>query len=86
MNIIEAIKSGKPFRRKPWTHADHFVVDEDNFKYLISGDRTVIGNVNAILAEDWEIQEKLDAAAKHMGCSGSGFEERIRILKENLGF
>lgn len=33
-----------------------------------------------------EMQEKLDEAAKHMSCSCSGFEERIRILKENLGF
>lgn len=26
MNIIEALKSGKPFRRKGWVHADYWII------------------------------------------------------------
>lgn len=58
MNIIDAIKSGKPFRRKSWTHEDFFIVDGDDLRYLLTGDRTVLAHVSGILADDWEIQEK----------------------------
>ena len=47
MNIIEAIKSGKPFRRKSWT----------NRGYL-----SPIGSIDlsceAVIADDWEVEEK----------------------------
>jgi len=50
MNILEAIKSGRPFRRKGWD--DYLVLDGDYF----------LKNMEAIkkellLADDWEVED-----------------------------
>jgi hypothetical protein len=57
MNIIEAIKSGRPFRRKGWD--DYLVLDGDYF----------LKNMEAIkkellLADDWEVEEPSLAACR----------------------
>jgi hypothetical protein len=44
MNIIEAIKSGKPFKRKDWQH-----YYAPNGRYLFFSD--------AVLADDWEVED-----------------------------
>lgn len=49
MNIIDAIKSGRPFRRRDWaTHTTTWIETGPNFPTLGSVD---------ICATDWEIQE-----------------------------
>lgn len=78
MNIIEAIKSGKKIKRSSYAMFDY----PHNFNF----------KTDDILSDDWEIQEKtititesqFDEAVRHMQCSG--IDERIKILKENLGF
>lgn len=58
MNLIDAIKSGKPFRLRndSWIHID------DLKKFIIYGDNgfvyTKIFDANEILSEEWEIEEK----------------------------
>lgn len=49
MNIIEAIKSGKPFRRKDINM--HWIIRKDY------GDFFTV-SFDSILLDDWEIQEK----------------------------
>jgi hypothetical protein len=47
MNIIEAIKSGKNFRRKSWPAADYMNANVDRFDL----------HLEELLANDWEIEE-----------------------------
>ena len=49
MNIIEAIKSGRPFRRKIWI--------QDYFR-PIDGYRTYTLDEGSLTADDWEIEEE----------------------------
>lgn len=48
MNLIEAVRSGKPFRRKGWRRG-HITQD-----YLSS----CVFTQEAVLADDWEVKEK----------------------------
>jgi len=50
MNIIEAIKSGKRFRRKAWNIDDWVSQDRDDLPL-----RFTRGDVKA---DDWEVEEK----------------------------
>lgn len=52
MNIIEAIKSGKPFRRKAWPSNREF---QDNIGGYCLG---LTECVDDLLADDWEVKEK----------------------------
>ena len=69
MTIQEAIKSGRPFRRKGWTHACHFVVrNKDGYsngelweynsetKQLLAV--TSLKYVGDIIATDWEVKRE----------------------------
>ena len=47
MNIIEAIKSGKKFRRKSWTTRDFIDVDVPRLDLPI----------DALIANDWEVEQ-----------------------------
>lgn len=46
MNIIQAIKSGKKFRRKSWTTRDFIDVDVPRLDLPI----------DALIADDWEVE------------------------------
>jgi len=79
MNLIEAIKSGKPFRRKGWGY------------YLNSRDGGSL-EFDSILATDWEIQEqKIELTwrqvqdALHASALGSYHAKEVEF-KEKLGF
>lgn len=48
MTLIEAVRSGKPFRRKCWSQGYHVL---DIYK-------TIACSLEDILADDWEIQEE----------------------------
>ena len=52
MNIIEAVKSGKPFRRKDW--------DKTVRTFPNNEDRAMMYQIGKhdILADDWEIKEE----------------------------
>lgn len=52
MNYLEAIKSGKPYRRKGWSDRDWFVSRASFEGYIMK----VL--VSDALAEDWEIKEE----------------------------
>lgn len=55
MNIIDAIKSGKRFRRKPygiWRQVEESYISDDY------GNKPSLLNVEDILAIDWETEEK----------------------------
>ncbi len=47
MNIQDAIKSGKPFKRKEWSNGAWYTV-ENGLRYLTED----------VLADDWEIQDR----------------------------
>ena len=46
MNLVEAIKSGKRFRRKSWTNREFFDVNVSRLDLP----------VDAIIADDWEVE------------------------------
>lgn len=81
MNIIEAIKSGKPFRRKDINM--HWIDRKDY------GDFFTV-SFESIVLDDWEVQEKtititesqFDEAIAKCGVA----EFRLEKLKEILGF
>lgn len=65
MTIQEAIKSGKPFKRKAYAHWSWIVVRTDGgaddagelrFRVLATGHSAELWPV-AILADDWELKE-----------------------------
>lgn len=51
MNIIEAIKSGKRFKRKDWD--DSMFIDND---YFLNNPNSI--KVEFLLSDDWEIEQK----------------------------
>jgi hypothetical protein len=60
MDIQEAIKSGKPFRRMGWVDDDVFVIyDSHDIVLTIESDplSTIELDVQDILAEDWYTRE-----------------------------
>lgn len=54
MNIIEAIKSGKRFRRKSWSSRTWIESDPEKNIYENRLDLPF----EAIIADDWEVEEK----------------------------
>lgn len=48
MNIVEAIKSGKRFRRKSWTGRDYIEANVSSLDL----------RTDALVADDWEVEEK----------------------------
>lgn len=66
MNIVEALKSGKPFRRKSMMTKIHWWTEiyDDNYQPFLfgyktttdEGCRTVVTSED-ILADDWEVKE-----------------------------
>ena len=48
MTIIEAIKSGKRFKRKSWTGRD----------YIEANVASLDLRIDALVADDWEVEEK----------------------------
>lgn len=84
MDLISAIKSGKPFKRKEWATwlRNGKIVENENF--LLS--------VETLLANDFEIQEeKIELTAEQVGAaffkamSQIDQPTRVFLLKE-LGF
>lgn len=62
MNIQEAIKSGKPFRRRGWVDDNIFVVyEEGDIVLLIETDRytSIELDVQDILAADWYTRDEV---------------------------
>ena len=62
MTIQEAIKSGKPFRRKGWAPDDLFVVyDEHDIVLKIEADSytSIELDVQDILADDWYTRDDI---------------------------
>lgn len=62
MNLIEAVKTGKPFRRKAWTHNDYMAWSGGHLAYgggeLVWAScktRCHIAYRNDILIDDYEI-------------------------------
>lgn len=55
MDLISAIKSGKPFKRKDWDL--YLRIVEGEIKYEGNG-RDHAMHVSVALADDWEIQEE----------------------------
>ena len=61
MNIIEAIKSGKDFKRKSWDKRNYLYIDIglvcDLIRYRSNNE--YINNIPCenLIAEDWEIKE-----------------------------
>jgi hypothetical protein len=71
MNIQDAIRSGKPFRRKGWVDNDIFVVYvEHDIVLTLEEDfsTSVELDVQDILADDWYTREEVKVALqdKHM--------------------
>ncbi len=61
MNIQDAIKSGKPFRRRGWVDDNIFVVyEEGDIVLLIETDRytSIELDVQDILAVDWYTRDE----------------------------
>lgn len=68
MNLQEAIKSGRPFRRPCWTHADWIVVHKfphelaayggGELKLQLSRTTYPLMFLNDLLADDWIIKEE----------------------------
>ena len=65
MNLQEAIKSGKPFRRPTWTHADWIVVHKfpkenpymgGELRHLKADEFTTLSYLDDLLAEDWIVE------------------------------
>ena len=62
MNIQEAIKSDKPFKRTVWAVECWTIVDQQKFAYLYGADnfpieRPNVFNPDDILADDWELKD-----------------------------
>jgi hypothetical protein len=70
MNIQEAIKSGKPFRRRGWPDDGIYVVYvEHDIVLTLENDfaASIVLDVQDILAEDWYIREDVHThASKYM--------------------
>jgi hypothetical protein len=58
MTIQEAIKSGKPFKRKHW--GIYFWVNEDYSITNEYGTNIPLHYADDILADDWEVKESED--------------------------
>lgn len=63
MTIQEAIKSGKPFKRKLWKDW-HSVDQESQWFTNTATDYRVVLAARDILAEDWEVKKKSAARRK----------------------
>lgn len=62
MNIIEAIKSGKDFRRKSWLDSKFFVYLGTNNRFMVRGLDLEINNGSGfyscdLIADNWEVKE-----------------------------
>lgn len=65
MNIQEAIRSGKPFRRKGWVDDDFFVVyEKDDIVLTLEADYSAFVelDVQDILADDWYTRDDVPVA------------------------
>ncbi|HEU0294601.1 MAG TPA: hypothetical protein VFR47_17810 [Anaerolineales bacterium] len=65
MNIQEAIKSGKPFRRRGWGDGHIYIVQQLNVTVLTiesSPDISIELEVQDILADDWYTRDDLHEA------------------------
>jgi hypothetical protein len=82
MNLIEAVKSGKPLKRKGWT--GYLKSDEIATQMIYKSD---------ILADDWEIEEKkvtitrdqLFVAYKNANASSPTYTGLAEGLAKELG-
>jgi hypothetical protein len=66
MRIQEAIKSGKPFKRKLWR--DWHTVDAESQWFVNTAtDYRVVLSARDVLAEDWEVkpEKKIRMASPH---------------------
>lgn len=70
MNLQDAIRSGKPFRRPTWTHGDWLEVRKNpktnpygggEICWYVQGDTIkALYYINDLLAEDWIVKEGED--------------------------
>lgn len=91
MDLISAIRSGKPFKRK---HTETwFVITEDQQIVPLSGGCANRFGFGAIMAEDWEIKEKVmeltEDQIKSAFLKGWGYplrEDVLFVMLKDLGF
>lgn len=58
MNIIEAIKSGKDFKRKIWSEDSYvYVTNIMHFRLRDYKNERVILDHDDVIADDWEVSE-----------------------------
>lgn len=57
VNLIDAVKSGRPFRRHHWIEGTWSILDEDGDLKFVGSLCGVSPQKEDILADDWEIQE-----------------------------
>jgi len=65
VNIQEAIRSGKPFRRKGWVDDDFFVVyEKDDIVLTLEADYSAFVelDVQDMLADDWYTRDDVQVA------------------------
>lgn len=55
MTLIEAIKSGRPFKRELWDSSEFIIFKDNNPKWLNEDSRADFTK-NDMLATDWQIQ------------------------------
>jgi len=61
VDLIEAAKSGRPFRRKSWTHNDYMIFQTEIIVWLSNNLSCSLNFKDSILADDYELkpEEKL---------------------------
>jgi len=69
MTVIDAIRSGKPFRRPTWTHANWLVVHKNPLSSAYGGGELIalygghiypLQYLDDLLADDWIVMESDD--------------------------
>lgn len=87
MNIIDAIKSGKRFKRDPYEFS--------RIEHWVGEDGYILITQNEILADDWELEsEKIEltwnAVSRAIGLSSEISHDNLgaekAYIKEQLGF
>lgn len=64
MNLTQAIKSGKPFRRASWEYPDWLIIKKNSIGYgdgeltwEASGRRAILSYKADLTANDWEVKD-----------------------------
>ena len=55
MNIVDAMKSGKTVKRKPWNRFGHIEYFD---RFTFTNNHTTLLEKEDVIADDWEIEEQ----------------------------